>query len=42
MVYFYLINVDFIYANTILSTNFYTNFVTKELCLANGMAGINH
>ena len=27
---------------TLLYTNFYTNFVTKELCLANGLAGINH
>ena len=25
-----------------LYTNFYTNFVTKELCLANGLAEINH
>ena len=39
---FYLLNVDFIHNNTILYTNFYTNFVTKELCLTNGMAGINH
>ena len=39
---FYLLNVDFIHTNTILYTNFYTNFVTKELCLTNGMAGINH
>ena len=39
---FYLLNIDFIHTNTILYTNFYTNFVTKELCLANGMAGINH
>ena len=33
--YFY---VNFIHTNTIL----YTNFVTKDLCLANGLAGINH
>ena len=25
-----------------LYTTFYTNFVTKELCLTNGMAEINH
>ena len=28
--------------NTILYTNFYTYFVTKELCLTNGLAGINY
>ena len=39
---FYLLNVDFIRTNTILYTIFYTNFVTKELCLAYGMAGISH
>ena len=39
---FSLVNVNFIHTNTILYTNFYTNFVTKELCLTNGLAGINH
>ena len=39
---FYLLNVDFIHTDTILYANFYTNFVTKELCLTNAMAGINH
>ena len=29
---FSLLNLSFIHANTILYTNFYTNFVTKELC----------
>ena len=35
------LNVSFIHTNTTLYTNFYTNFVTKELCLTNGLAGIN-
>ena len=39
---FCLLNVEFIHTNTVLYTNFYTNFVTKELCLSNGMKGINH
>ena len=39
---FSLLNVNFIHNNTILYTNFYTNLVTKELCLTNGLAGINH
>ena len=30
------------HTNTILYTNLYTNFVTKELCFRNGFAGINH
>ena len=39
---FCLVNADFIHSNTILYTNFYTNFVTKELCFTSGLAGINH
>ena len=39
---FSLLNVNFIHTNTIVYTNFYTNFVTKELCLTNGLAGTNH
>ena len=39
---FSLLNANFIHTNNILYTNFYTNFVTKELCLTNGFAGINH
>ena len=39
---FSLLDADFIHADTFLYTNFYTNFVTRELCLANGLAGINH
>ena len=39
---FSLVNVNFIHTNTILYINFLTNFVTKELCLTNGLAGINH
>ena len=39
---FSLLNVNFIYTNTILYTNFHTKFVNKELCLTNGLAGINH
>ena len=42
MFFFYLLHIDFIYTNTDLYTNFYTNFVTKELNLTNGMAKINH
>ena len=38
---FFLLNVDFIHTNTILYTNFYTNFATKELCLTSGLAEIN-
>ena len=38
---FSLVNVNFIHTNTILYNKFYTNFVTKELCLTNGLAGIN-
>ena len=38
---FYLLNVGigFIHTNTILYTHFYTNFVTKGLCLTNSMQG---
>ena len=39
---FYLLKVDFMHTNTNLYTNFYNNFVSKELCLTNGMAGIKH
>ena len=39
---FSLLNADFIHANNFLYTNFYTNFLTRELCLTNGLAGINH
>ena len=39
---FSLSNANFIYINTFLYINFYTNFVTKVLCLTNGLAGINH
>ena len=39
---FSLVNVNFIHTNTIFYNKFYTNFVTKELCLTNGLAGINH
>ena len=39
---FSLLNANFIHTNTFLYTNFYTNFITKELCLTNGLAGINH
>ena len=39
---FYLLKVDFMHTNTSLYTNFYNNFVSKELCLTNGMAGIKH
>ena len=39
---FSLLDLNVIRTNTILYTNFYTNFVTKELCLANGLAEINH
>ena len=33
---FSLSNANFIHTNTILCANFYTNFITKELCLTNG------
>ena len=39
---FSLLNAKFIYANIFLYTNSYTNFVTRELYLRNGLAGINH
>ena len=32
---------DFIYTNANVHTNFYINFLTKELYLANGETGIN-
>ena len=38
---FFLLNVDFIHTNTILYTNFYTNFATKELCLTSSLVEIN-
>ena len=38
---FSLLNANFVHTNTFLYTNFYTNSVTKELCLTNCMAGIN-
>ena len=38
---FSLSNVNFIHTNTVLYTNFYTNFVTEELCLTYGLAGVN-
>ena len=41
LLFFFLLNVDFIHANTILYVNFYTNFVNKELRLTSGLAGIN-
>ena len=39
---FSLLNANFIHTNIFLYTNSYTNFVTRELCLRNGLAGINH
>ena len=39
---FSVLNANFIHANTIFYTNFYTNFVAKELCLTNGLAEMNH
>ena len=39
---FSLLNAKFIHTNIFLYTNSYTNFVTRELCLRNGPAGINH
>ena len=39
---FSLLNANFIHTNIFLYTNSYTNFVTSELCLRNGLAGINH
>ena len=39
---FSLLNANFIHINIFLYTNSYTNFVTRELCLRNGLAGINH
>ena len=42
MFLFSLLNGNFIHTKNFLYTNFYTNFVTKELCLTNGLAGINH
>ena len=38
---FCLFNANFIHANIFLYTNSYTNFATRELCLRNGLAGIN-
>ena len=38
---FPLLNANFIHTNIFLYTNSYTNFVTSELCLRNGLAGIN-
>ena len=39
---FSLLNANSIHINIFLYTNSYTNFVTRELCLTNGLAGINH
>ena len=39
---FSLLNANFIHTNIFLYTNSYNNFVTTELCLRNGLAGINH
>ena len=39
---FSLLNANFIHTNIFLYTNSYTNFVTRELCLRNGLAGTNH
>ena len=39
---FCLLNAKFIHTNIFLYTNSYTNFVTRELYLRNGLAGINH
>ena len=39
---FSLLNANFIHNNIFLYTNSYNNFVTRELCLRNGLAGINH
>ena len=38
---FSFLNVNFIHTNTILYTHFYTDFVTKKLCLTNGLSVIN-
>ena len=35
-------NANFINTNISLYTNTYTNFVTRELCLRNSLAGLNH
>ena len=39
---FSLLNANFIFTNIFLYTNSYTNFVTRELCLRNCLAEINH
>ena len=39
---FSLLNANFIHTSIFSSTNSYTNFVTRELCLRNSLAGINH
>ena len=39
---FSLLNAKFIHTNIFLYTNSYTNFVTRELCLRNCLAEINH
>ena len=39
---FSLLNANFIHTNILLYTNSYTNFVTRELCLRNVLAGINY
>ena len=39
---FSLLNANFIHTNIFLCTNSYNNFVTRGLCLRNGLAGINH
>ena len=39
---FSLLNANFIHTNIFLHTNSYTNLVIRELCLRNGLAGINN
>ena len=39
---FSLSNANFIHTNIFLYTTSYTNFKTRELCLRNGLAGMNH
>ena len=39
---FSLLNANFIQTNIFLYTISYTNFLTRELCLRNGLGGINH
>ena len=39
---FSLLNANFIHTNIFLHTNSYTNLVIRDLCLRNGLAGINN